>query len=131
MIFQHTVHSLTCSAFCPPLVHSYYPSPQGLEFLDSLAEVWERRAFNGQLFDAECVRWLLLLLWLVDITGQSPALHLLQFLKGRGMVKRYRQHITNYVSWRSVISCVSYSTTCSLLLSVSEASLSPCMYVCV
>ena len=131
MIFQHTFHSLT-------IFHSYFPSPsppQGLEFLDSLAEVWERRGFNGQLFDAECVRWLLLLLRLVDITGESPALHLHQFLKGRGVVKRYRQRIRNHVSWRvwfCYFLCI-YSMTCSSvhkLLSVSEASLYLCVHVC-
>ncbi len=52
-----------------------------------------------EVFDAEMIKWLMLLLQLVDITGPSPEIHLRKFLTGRtGVVKKYRKHIITYVS---------------------------------
>ena len=71
---------------------------QGLNFLDTLYKLWTERKFSLQAFDPECIKWLLLLLQLVDVTGDNPAVYLRRFLLGRtGVVKKYRQDITKYV----------------------------------
>lgn len=68
-------------------------------FLDILHALWSKRTSNFDAFDAEMVKWLTLLLQLVDIAGPSPEIHLRKFLTGRsGVVKKYRRHINAYVS---------------------------------
>ena len=71
---------------------------QGLNFLDTLYRLWTERKFSLQGFDPECIKWLLILLQLVYVTGDNPAIHLRRFLLGRtGVVKKYQQDITKHV----------------------------------
>lgn len=71
---------------------------QGLNFLDTLYRLWTERKFSLQGFDHECIKWLLILLQLVYVTGDNPAIHLHGFLLGRtGVVKKYQQDITKHV----------------------------------
>lgn len=81
--------------------------PQGLNFLDALHKVWTERKFNLEGFDPECIKWLLLLLQQVDVTGDRPAFHLRRFLLGKTVVvKKYRHDITKHVNihymWRAL-----------------------------
>ena len=61
--------------------------------------MWTERKFNLQGFDPECIKWLLLLLQLVDVTGDHPANHLRRFLLGKTVVvKKHRHDITKHVN---------------------------------
>ena len=61
--------------------------------------MWTQRKFDSQEFDPECRKWLLLLLQLVDITGDNPHNHFHQFILGKSaVVKKYRWEIKKYVS---------------------------------
>ena len=80
---------------------------QGLEVLDKFYKLWTECNFNPQAFDPECTKWVLLLLRLVDVTGDSPALHFQRFLgkTSAGVVKKYQQDIIQHVSTRETASC--------------------------
>ena len=74
--------------------------PQGLRFVDDLNKFWTEHSFDSQVFDPESKKWVLLLLWLVDVTEEHPEVHLQSFL-GKStlmVVKKYRDDITKHVS---------------------------------
>ena len=75
------------------------PFLQGLNFLDTLSDVWTQCKFDSQAFDPECTKWLLLLLQLVDVTGDNPHIHYRRFILAKtGVVKKYRQEVKKHVS---------------------------------
>ena len=75
---------------------------QGIGFVDTLYKVWTKRKCNLQGFDTECKTWLLLLLQLVEVTGDHPDVLLQRFFLGKNevaeVVKRYQDDIINHVS---------------------------------
>jgi len=72
---------------------------QGLDFLDELHDVWSKHQFNPQRFDLECKQLVLLLLQLVDVTGNHPNIYLKKFLLDRSIViKKYHRDIVKHVS---------------------------------
>lgn len=61
--------------------------------------MWTQRKCDPQAFDPECVKWLLLLLQLVDIAGDHPHTHFRQFILGKSaVIKKYQREIRKYVS---------------------------------
>ena len=70
--------------------------------MNTLHKFWTDRKFDSQLFDAECKKWVLLLLKLVDITGDNAQFHFEIFL-GKPLrtnaMKEYRDDIIKHVSW--------------------------------
>ena len=75
--------------------------PQGLDFVDTVYNFCKVHSFNCQLRDSECKKWVMLLLRLVDVTGDDPCTNLKIFL-GKSthtvVVKEYRQDIIKHVS---------------------------------
>lgn len=72
---------------------------QGLDFLDELHNVWSKHQFSPQRFDLECKQLVLLLLQLVDVTGNHPNIYLKKFLPGRSIViEKYQRDIIKHVS---------------------------------
>ena len=78
--------------------------PQGLGFVDTLYRFCTKHNFNPLVFDPEYKKWVLLLLQLVDVTGDKPHIHLERFLgkSTHGVVKKYRDDIIEYVSTDSL-----------------------------
>ena len=74
--------------------------PQGLSFVEELYKFWTVRSFKSEVFDPECMKWVLLLLQLVDVTKDHAEVHLQNFLGKHkiGVVKKYRDDITKHVS---------------------------------
>ena len=76
--------------------------PQGLSFVDTLYKFCTEHQFNPDGFHPECKKWVLLLLQLVDVTGDDhPEVHLQRFLNKSThtvVVKKYREDIINHVS---------------------------------
>ena len=74
---------------------------QGLAFVNMLHKFWTENKFNPQVFETECQKWVLLLLNLVDVTGDNPHIHFEIFLgkssRTRAM-KEYRADIVKRVS---------------------------------
>ena len=74
--------------------------PQGLRFVDGLDKFWTEHSFDSQVFDPECMKWVLLLLQLVDVTKDHAEVHLQDFL-GKStlmVVKKYQDDIIKHVS---------------------------------
>jgi len=81
---------------------SLIPFIQGLAFLLVVNQTWSHRSVNdGALkaqFNAECEKWVLLLLQLIDITGSQAETHLQIFIKGGGVTKMFQGIIKSAVS---------------------------------
>ena len=77
--------------------YTFFSSLQGIGFLDAMSALWDRRKFSDVAVDSECIKWLQLLLGLVDITGDHPDVHMKKFLGRTGVVKRYRTTIVKQV----------------------------------
>ena len=78
--------------------------PQGLGFVDTLYKFCTEHHFKT---DFECEKWVLLLLQLVDVTGDDhPEVHLRSFLSMSThsvVVKKYREDIIKHVSARNCL----------------------------
>ena len=64
-------------------------------------DVCTRRKVDSTLVEADCVKWLLLFLHLVDFTDDKAELYLRQFLKSQSKVLKSahcRQAVKKYVS---------------------------------
>ena len=73
--------------------------PQGLSFVDELYRFGTEHSFSPQKFEPECMKWVLLLLQLVDVTKDHAEVHLQSFL-GKStlvVVKKYQDAITKHV----------------------------------
>ena len=84
-----------------PLALLPLPSfPQGLCFVDDLYKFWTEHSFKSEVFDPECMKWVLLLLQLVDVTKDHAEVHLQNFLDQSTLmvVKKYQDDITKHVS---------------------------------
>lgn len=74
---------------------------QGIGFVDCMNEICTRRKVDPTLVEAECLKWVFLLLHLVDFTEDKAEIHLRQFLKSRSKVlqsSKCRQEVKKYVS---------------------------------
>lgn len=74
---------------------------QGLTFVDTLYQFWTEHKFNPHMLDFECKTWVLLLLQLVDVTGDDPCTYLKMFLSKSTrtvVVKKYQHEIMDCVS---------------------------------
>ena len=89
-MFKHRTLELTS--------HTLFP--KGLIFVDTLCNFCMEYKFNPQIFDPECKKWLLLLLQLIDFTGDNPYIPLKAFLGGSTHtdVKCYRADSVKLVS---------------------------------
>ena len=71
---------------------------QGIEFLDVVLVLCNDTNINQDILESEVGSWLTLLLQLIDITGNEPALHLKRFISGKDkVVKQHRLLIQKYV----------------------------------
>ena len=69
--------------------------------MDCISDICSRRKVDHTLVEAESIKWLLLLLQLVDFADPRVEIHLRQFLQNRGPVlksKKCQQEIRKYVS---------------------------------
>ena len=69
--------------------------------MDCISDICSRRKVDHTLVEAEGIKWLLLLLQLVDFADSRAESHLKQFLQNRGPVlksKKCQQEIRKYVS---------------------------------
>ena len=74
---------------------------KGLDFVDELHHVWSKHQFHHSRFDFECKQLVLLLLQLVDVTGNHPIIYLKKFLLDKSIViKKYQRDIIEHVSTR-------------------------------
>ena len=73
-----------------------------MAFVITLHKFWTDHQFDPQLFEAECKKWISLLLKLVDITGDNPQVHF-EIFHGKSLhtnaMKKYRVDIIKHVSW--------------------------------
>ena len=68
--------------------------------MDCISDICSRRKVDHTLVEAESIKWLLLLLQLVDFADSRAETHLRQFLQNRGPVlksKKCQQEIRKYV----------------------------------
>ena len=69
--------------------------------MDCISDICSRHEVDHDLVEAECIKWLLLLLQLVDLADSRAETHLRQFLLNKGPVlksKNCQQQIKKYVS---------------------------------
>ena len=75
---------------------------QGLDFLNLVVDIWTRRHVSDVNHKAqlhsECLKWLLLLLQLIDVTVPQADTHLRQFIRGKGIVRVFKKEIEKAVS---------------------------------
>lgn len=74
--------------------------PKGLTFMDTVYKFCTEHKFNPQMFGPECKKWFLLLLQLIDFTGDNPHIPLKAFFHSSThiVVKWYRADIIKLVS---------------------------------
>jgi hypothetical protein len=71
--------------------------------VDCVSDICSRRKVDHTLVEAEDIKWLLLLLQLVDFADSRAEIHLRLFLQNPAPVlksKKYQQEIRKYVSTR-------------------------------
>jgi len=71
--------------------------------VDTLYKFWTERYFNPYMLDFECKTWVLLLVQLVDVTGDDPCTYFKMFLSKSTqtvVVKKYKDEIIRCVSAR-------------------------------
>ena len=75
------------------------PTPQGIDFLDVLLEIFTQRKIDHEMVEDKIRKWLILLIQLVDITGPEPEVHFSLFIHGTQKVMKKYKHLTiKYVS---------------------------------
>ena len=73
--------------------------------MDCVSDICSRRKVDRTLLETESIKWLLLLLQLVDFADSRAKTHLRQFLQNRGPVlksKKCQQEIRKYVSANAI-----------------------------
>ena len=92
------------------LSNIFFCFPQGLSFVDTFYKFCTKHQFNTDGFHPECKKWVLLLLQLVDVTGDDhPEVHLRSFLSMSThsvVVKKYREDIIKHVSSRNCLAAL-------------------------
>lgn len=74
---------------------------QGIGFVDCMNDVCIRRKVDPTLVESDSIKWVLLLLRLVNFTDDKVEIYLRQFLMSRSKVlksQKCRQEIKKYVS---------------------------------
>ena len=69
--------------------------------MDCMSEVCTRRKVDAKLIESDCIRWLLLLLHLVDFTDDKAETYIKLFLMSRHKVlksQKCRMEVKKYVS---------------------------------
>lgn len=92
---------------------------QGISFLDAMYLIFLQRQVNKEFMDSEIHNWLQLFLQLVDITGDSPEVHLSLFISGdQPVIKEYcrpflKEKVSSLFSGAAFVVVVLFVTPCT------------------
>lgn len=77
--------------------YNLYWHVQGIDFIDALSRLCYHRNVSAIAINPECIKWLNLLVGLIDIMGDCPDVHFKMFLRHTGVVNKYRPAIAEQV----------------------------------
>ena len=74
---------------------------QGIAFVDTMNDICSRRKVDPTLVESDGIKWVLLLLHIVDFTSDKAEVYIKQFVLSRSKVlkgQKCKQEIKKYVS---------------------------------